>query len=362
MYSNELQSTDSAFPDTQTFHDLGYEKSVGPAISVVITCHSRKEFIIEAFESVLKQDFPREMFELIVVKNFQDEDIDDKLLSGGTVLILEEGKSFGLKISRGIERARGRIVCFLDDDDVWESGKLSRVYELFKDEDLIYYHNNEKFVDASLRPVDGGMPIEIRRINEMNSIRVSTKSSRRLLGELYGIYGDFNISSISIRTDFLHDNIEVIRDHSTALDSLLFYLCLASGKDVLVDSVPLTLYRKHGSNISLNSNGVNAGKSVSRNNFPIRRANAFKDIYETVARLGNEKISGLILPLSYGFLILSKIAEVETKRTEILRLVIRYLRKTNLFLIRYRKDFLFYGLSYLISPKHCRLLYFSRNR
>lgn len=97
-------------------------------ISVVIPTYNRRRVLASTLPSVLKQDFPREEFQVIVV-------VDGS--SDGTVEMLREIKpACGLQIieqpnrgqavakNAGARAARGELLLFLDDDIVCDSGLL----------------------------------------------------------------------------------------------------------------------------------------------------------------------------------------------------------------------------------------------
>ncbi|WP_290705506.1 glycosyltransferase, partial [Ferroplasma sp. Type II] len=48
-----------------------------PYISVIIVAYNRKNYIKQAIESVLNQTLNQNLYEIIVVKNFEDMEIDD---------------------------------------------------------------------------------------------------------------------------------------------------------------------------------------------------------------------------------------------------------------------------------------------
>ena len=66
--------------------------------SVVIIAYKRKEFLINAVNSVLNQRYPREMIEIIVVKSFEDNEIDSILLKEQVRCVYTHEKSIGKKI------------------------------------------------------------------------------------------------------------------------------------------------------------------------------------------------------------------------------------------------------------------------
>lgn len=47
-----------------------------PKLSVVITAHNRRKFLRAAVDSVLSQSLARSEYEVIVVKNFRDQNLD----------------------------------------------------------------------------------------------------------------------------------------------------------------------------------------------------------------------------------------------------------------------------------------------
>jgi glycosyltransferase involved in cell wall biosynthesis len=48
-----------------------------PLISIIITAYNRREFIRDAVNSVINSTLPEDEYEIIVVKNFRDEYVDN---------------------------------------------------------------------------------------------------------------------------------------------------------------------------------------------------------------------------------------------------------------------------------------------
>jgi len=54
-----------------------------PYISVIITAYDRKKYLLGAVQSALNQTLPKDLYEVIVIKNFRDETIDRQLEKWG---------------------------------------------------------------------------------------------------------------------------------------------------------------------------------------------------------------------------------------------------------------------------------------
>lgn len=361
-----LQDSQNILPESENvgLADDGkvYSETSAPVFSVIIISHDRKKFILDAFNSVISQEYPRDKYEIIVVKYFQDNEIDHYLKQNGAVMIQEEDPSFGAKISRGIRESSGSVISFLDDDDTWIPDKLEVVEKEFSDENLVYYHNSEVFSNDELDPLPKNeVPHEIRSMEQMGYLKIGEGSSFRKYKLTYDIFPDFNASSISVRGDFIREHSSLIGSYDTALDTLIFYICLSSGKSIVIDSRKLTIYRKHSSNISENNHASRTLFQGKKNDFDSRRWKAYGDILQFLQAKGDHKSSKLIKPLHHGLGIMSSLKAKETSRFSSLRLLMKYLLASNLEILRSRKDFLYYGIIQSISPKLGKRIFMKRH-
>lgn len=96
-----------------------------PKVSVIIPTYNRQDFILEAINSVLSQDFLD--FELIIVDDGSTDEtssriatIQDPRLS----YILQDNQGRSHARNRALEVARGQYIAFLDSDDAYLSDKL----------------------------------------------------------------------------------------------------------------------------------------------------------------------------------------------------------------------------------------------
>ena|SRR5438132_1419331 len=99
-----------------------------PTISIVIPTYNRAELLKRALESVRAQTF--EDWEAVIVNDHSEDDTVEVVArfedprvrlvnfkSGG---VIAASRNYGIRLSRG------RIIAFLDSDDLWYPSKLER--------------------------------------------------------------------------------------------------------------------------------------------------------------------------------------------------------------------------------------------
>jgi len=102
-----------------------------PLVSVIIPTYNRGWVLREAIDSVLAQDFKD--FELIVVDDGSTDNTGEILDSYDQDLIVlrQSNKGVSAARNRGIAATAGRLVAFLDSDDLWLPPKLSSQIDFF---------------------------------------------------------------------------------------------------------------------------------------------------------------------------------------------------------------------------------------
>ncbi len=185
-------------------------------ITVIIRAYNRKDFLIKAVDSALNQTLEASDYEVIVVKNWKDEIIDNYLSSKSIKVIFKDGIA-GSLIVEGLKASAGNVICFLDDDDQFMNMKLETVYRKFyENKELTYYHNGISAIK------EDGSPANFKH----DSI-------------------DFGMSNISIKKLALNENI--IEKISFFQDAIVFSLALNYGGKLIDDKTPLTFYLLHSS-------------------------------------------------------------------------------------------------------------------
>jgi glycosyltransferase involved in cell wall biosynthesis len=104
-------------------------KQLRPYLSVVVPVKNGRKFLPEMLETLCASDLPREQWELIVVDDGSTDDSSLVASCFADVIIRLPGPSRGpgYARNRGVERARGECVAFLDADVVVRSDSLRQI-------------------------------------------------------------------------------------------------------------------------------------------------------------------------------------------------------------------------------------------
>ncbi len=222
-----------------------------PLISVVIIAYDRREFMLEAAESALNQTLEKKFYEIIVVKNFSDPTIDIFLYENGIVNIKSNNYLLSGKIVESTIQASGEFICFLEDDDLWSSGRLEAFSSLLKNyPDLDFYHNNYTYFKSET-PKLSQFPRK-KRNNYLTEVKAQmAKSSFFEFNKLLKGHSIYNLSSMIIRRELLLSQLGIFDDFGNDfVDGLVFYLSILFGRDLVIDQRKFTAIRVHNKNRS----------------------------------------------------------------------------------------------------------------
>ena len=232
------------------------DSDVVPRVSVVIVAYNRKEYILQAVQSVLEQSVPRQTFEIIVIKNFRDLQVDGFLDSNGVRVIGYEREPWGEVLARGVLAARGDVVSLLDDDDAFEPTKLERVQQQFdRHRDVVFFR-------------DGVVAVTERGEEIAGWSRTSFPTPPKPVEIHPGSYDAANLravatwfpcviaSAMSLKRSILLDSLDSLRQVTAGFDLYLFGVAAATGKALIIDNQQLTRYRVHALSTSHSKPGV----------------------------------------------------------------------------------------------------------
>ncbi len=105
-------------------------------ISVIMPYRQKKEYVHKAIRSVLVQTYKN--FELIII--FDDEKKDDlnfiksitKNKKKIKIIINKKNIGAGASRNKGIKKAKGKYIAFIDSDDFWKPNKLKKQIEFIE--------------------------------------------------------------------------------------------------------------------------------------------------------------------------------------------------------------------------------------
>ncbi|MHB2025794.1 MAG: glycosyltransferase family 2 protein [Elusimicrobiota bacterium] len=224
-------------------------KKKRPFVSCIIPSQNMAEFLSDAIESILAQNFPEAEREIIVVDDGSTDNTaevlkryKDKIRS-----IYQADLGQGESYRNAIKIARGEIIAALDADDVWKPQKLSRISEAFcRRKDVVAVSHPVLVVDKTLRPMYPAHSL----IPKDSLINLNSKTeSLEALSNLFSCCGCWSAK----KTVIADRPFRYTYPRLTA-DRFYLYLALSEGGTALFLSDYLAYYRQHEKNAGSNSN------------------------------------------------------------------------------------------------------------
>ena len=218
-----------------------------PTISALVAAHDAQAFLGEALDSALGQDYPAELLDVVVI-DVGSTDATAAIVASraarhpGRVRVLRrERGGNGAALTTGLQVVDADLVALLDADDAWPADKLRRqVAALEPGTGLLY--GDMRLVDAAGRTLEPSW---------LGMIAGGDPPAGRCFGRLLAV-GTATSSSIVMRTALARSlgpiPPGVPPDWWLSLQAAL-------RADVAYLAEPRTLYRFHGANQSLGSEG-----------------------------------------------------------------------------------------------------------
>ena len=210
-------------------------------ISVILVAHDRKPYITTALNSVYNQTIDRAKFEVIVVKNFLDEDIDRIISLYNFNNVFTNEKELTKKLEIGLSESKGKIITILEDDDFYENIRLNIVLNTFSSNSIIFYHNDFKMINGN-----GHI---INKYSQRDNIVFSMKSNNliQLFNKVIRYRGHHNLSSMAFERCFFEKVINNFQNVTFAVDLIFFLEAISNGGNLFFDCNQLTYYMRHDS-------------------------------------------------------------------------------------------------------------------
>ncbi len=112
-------------------------------LSIIVPVYNVEKFLSECLDSVLKQDIPKERYEIICVNDGSKDSCGEILDSyskkyDNIVIVNQENQGPSSARNSGIKVARGKYIWFIDSDDKIHTNILSCLLGGIKDNDVLF--------------------------------------------------------------------------------------------------------------------------------------------------------------------------------------------------------------------------------
>jgi Glycosyltransferase like family 2 len=239
---------------------------VAARITAVLNSYLRVTYLWEALESILRQesDLPLDVLLLSAVEglsipNELERVARERSHSVRIARVPRGPVGEGLRIA--MREAQGTHLALLDDDDLWEPGKIRWIEsQIAARPGLSYLHNGQTFVDAANRPVPAWNPH--RLVRHPSSLQapghrlIVFPDEPESVNHGIGFSPDFNNSSVTIARSVLESSAEFLRQVRRGEDTFLYYCALGSGQPLALSSDRLTRYRIHATASTASTGGA----------------------------------------------------------------------------------------------------------
>jgi len=274
-----------------------------PYISVIVTAYNRRRYLPFALRSLEAQTLPRDRFEVIVVKNFDDKESDGIIFRNGWKEVYNDDPYQGRMVLAGLEESRGEVITFLDDDDMYTDNRLEEVYKAFTSYDrLVYFHNSQARIDENgnvlERPslsknIVGGSTV----IVDVDKLRTFAKKYGMSIVDITAdiilkvrVRADVNSSSAAVKRDALEASAYLLKELPIFIDLFVFASSVKAGGLIYFTNERLTFYRVHGENWSYYAEIARSGSNETR----LKRARAVIKMIKAYRLIGSRLLNGSI--------------------------------------------------------------------
>ncbi len=218
-----------------------------PLVSVIIPTYNYTDYIIEAIDSVLKQTYPKNKIEIIVVDDGSTDDTYsklEKLIEQNTIkYYFQENKGKANATFNAIKKCTGKYIFNLDADDYFFEDKITEYVKVFEnDNEIVHVGTAAKF------------------LYQTQNLLITEKLPKDILGKpLYGkwllhrfyssnmFFGGgttYAAKASVLKTIIIPDAVDMY------IDEFLLLAVLPLGKSFFIEK-PLSVWRIHKNNFSV---------------------------------------------------------------------------------------------------------------
>ncbi len=231
-----------------------------PRVSAIVLAYNFEDYIAESIESVLAQDYPPELLEVIVVDDGSTDRTREVIAPylDRVRYIHKENGGLLSSVNRGFAEATGELIAIQSGDDMWTPRKLALQVEILRTRpevglvygDMEVVDNDHKVLHSSFWEKEGITPHRGRPLSQL--VRANFVSG----------------GTIVVRAD-LRERFHPLPDHAGWED---WWIAVRVAEVAELEYVrePMLRYRFHGANMNLGVEQAHARAKASQE-APFRR-------------------------------------------------------------------------------------------
>lgn len=144
-------------------------------VSVVVPVYNAEKFIKDTIQTVKNQTYKN--WELILVDDCSTDNsvdiINENMEERIKLVKLEINSGAAICRNKGIEKAKGRYIVFLDSDDLWKEEKLEKQLEFMKENECSFSFTSYEF--ANSEGIPNGKVVQVpSKINYKQALKNTT--------------------------------------------------------------------------------------------------------------------------------------------------------------------------------------------
>jgi len=231
-----------------------------PLISVIVTAYRRRQYLYNALMSVKAQTLPKDKYEVVVVKDFEDPHVDGLIKEMGWKSVYSDEEYQGRMYLNGLKEADGDIIAFLDDDDTYMPNKLEYVYNVFTynpDIGYLQHSHRDVSINGNISPMFEAEAS--RNLVPQSELKLSWDMVSKYKEQGYSdpilyifrnyrAHPDVNSTSIAVRRELLERHADLLSELHYGPDCFFFASAIADKASMFFSDAKLSTRMYHGGN------------------------------------------------------------------------------------------------------------------